>query len=57
MFSYSNFIIYDFFCLSYNLDSGTEFIPNSDRLWDKIARMGSTVHSAILNDKNFNMKT
>jgi hypothetical protein len=28
MFSYSNYIIYDFISLSYNPDSGTEFIPN-----------------------------
>jgi hypothetical protein len=27
MFSYLNYIIYDFFSLSYNPDSGTEFIP------------------------------
>jgi hypothetical protein len=33
-----------FLLLSYNPDSGTEFIPNSDRLWDKIAHMGSTQH-------------
>jgi hypothetical protein len=41
MFYYSNFIINDFFTLNYNPDSGsgTEFIPNSDRLCDKIAHM------------------
>jgi hypothetical protein len=42
MFSYSNFIIYDFLSLSFSPDSDTKFIPNNDRLWDKIARMGST---------------
>jgi hypothetical protein len=36
MFSYSNYINYDFFSLSYNPDSGTEFIPNNmSRLWEK----------------------
>jgi hypothetical protein len=35
MFSYSNYIIFDFFSLSYNPDSGTEFIPNTLRLWEK----------------------
>jgi hypothetical protein len=44
MFSYSNFIITDFFSLGYKPDSDTEFIPNSDRFWDKIANMGSTQH-------------
>jgi hypothetical protein len=44
IFSYSNFSINDFFTLRYNPDSGAEFIPNSDRLWDKIAHMGSTKH-------------
>jgi hypothetical protein len=44
MFSYLNFIICDFFSSSYNPDSGTEFIPNSDRLWDKIAHMGAKQH-------------
>jgi hypothetical protein len=34
-FAYLNFSIYDFFSLSCNPDSGTEFIPNSLRLWDK----------------------
>jgi hypothetical protein len=29
MFLYLNFIIYDFFSLNCNPDSGTEFIPNS----------------------------
>jgi hypothetical protein len=33
MFSYSNYIIYDFFSFSHNPDSGTEFIPNT--LWEK----------------------
>jgi hypothetical protein len=35
MFSYSNYVIYDFFSLSYNPHSGTEFIPNTLRLWEK----------------------
>jgi hypothetical protein len=35
MFSYLNYIIYDFFSLSYNPDSHTEFIPNTLRLWEK----------------------
>jgi hypothetical protein len=50
MFSYSNFIIYDFYTLSYNPDSGTEFIPNSlrYRLWDKISHTES--NSIILYD-------
>jgi zona occludens toxin (predicted ATPase) len=29
MFSYSNFIIYDFFSLSYKPESGEEFILNT----------------------------
>jgi hypothetical protein len=37
IFSYSNYIIlYRIFCsLIYNPDSGTEFIPNTLRLWEK----------------------
>jgi hypothetical protein len=42
MFSYLNCIIYDFFRLSYIPDLGTEFIPNSDRLWDRVAQIGFT---------------
>jgi hypothetical protein len=44
VFLFSNFIIYDFFTLSYNPESGTEFISNSARVWDKIAHIGSTQH-------------
>jgi hypothetical protein len=44
MFSYLNFIIYDFAAKVGNLDSGTELIPNDDRLPEKIAHMGSTQH-------------
>jgi hypothetical protein len=36
MFSYSNYNIYDFFSSSYNPDSGTEFIPNTLQLWEKL---------------------
>jgi hypothetical protein len=35
MFSYENFIIYDFFCLSYNPDLGAEFIQNMWHTLDK----------------------
>jgi hypothetical protein len=36
MFSYSNYIIYDFFSLCSNPDSVTKFIPNTLlRLWEK----------------------
>jgi hypothetical protein len=35
MFSYLNFIIYDFFSLSCNPDLGTEFLPKNVRLYAK----------------------
>jgi hypothetical protein len=34
-FSYSNYIIYDFFSLNDNPDLGTEFISNMLGLWEK----------------------
>jgi hypothetical protein len=51
MFSYLNFIIYDFFSSSGNPDWGTEFILNSDRLSEKL-HMGSTQHHPKLYNLN-----
>jgi hypothetical protein len=50
IFSYLNFIIYDFSRIVVNPDSGTEFIPNSDRLPEKKMPIWD-LHSIILNDK------
>jgi hypothetical protein len=35
MFSYKNYIIYDFFSLSYNPDLVAEIIPKTWHIWDK----------------------
>jgi hypothetical protein len=48
MFSYLNFIIHDdsvkIPVLDGNPESGTEFIPNSDRLQEKMTHLRSTSH-------------
>jgi hypothetical protein len=41
LFSYLNLILHDFSASVGNPDSGTQFIPNSDQLPEKIAHMGS----------------
>jgi hypothetical protein len=56
MFSYSNFIIYDFFTLSYNPDSGIEFIPNSVNDFGIKLHILDLLHSIIFNDKIYRWK-
>jgi hypothetical protein len=52
MFSYVNFIIFDFLSWVGNPNSGTEFIPYGDRLPEKIEHMKiRDLHSIILKDR------
>jgi hypothetical protein len=56
-----NFIIFDFLSLSYNPDSGTEFIPNSDRETIEHTVCGNctvyTASSLVIKFKYENMKS